>query len=313
MFKYAIRRLLQTIPVLLGVTIITYFAIWLAPGDPIQTMLGMRATQEQIAEVKTHMGLDRPLIMQYITWLGNILRGDFGISLQNNQPVLKLIAERIPATFQLGMASFIISLIIGVFTGVISAVKRNKPIDYIARFFSMLGVSMPVFWQGLMLILIFALYIPIFPASGRSPDPWSLDGLRYLVLPAVTLGTSTAASLSRLTRSSMLEVLREDYITTARAKGLVERTVIYKHGLRNALIPVVTILGFRVGAILGGSVITETVFAWPGMGRMTVRALIARDFPLILGNVVLLAMLYVYANAIVDILYAVIDPRITYD
>lgn len=313
MQKYILRRFLQTIPVLIGVTLLTYMTIWLAPGDPIQSMLGVRATPEQIAQVKADLGLDKPLILQYFTWLKNILQGNFGRSLQNNRKVLDMILERIPATLELGLASFIIALILGVSTGIISAVKRNTWVDYLCRFFALLGVSMPVFWQGLILIIAFSLYIPIFPTSGRGLDPWSLDGLMHLILPAVTLGTSTTASLNRLTRSSMLEVLREDYITTARAKGLRERVVVYKHALRNALIPVVTILGFRIGAILGGSVVTETVFAWPGIGRLAIKAVIARDFPVVLGDVVLIAMMYVYANAIVDIMYAVIDPRISYN
>ena len=313
MFSYIVRRFLQTIPVLIGVTLITYMCIWFAPGDPIQSMLGVRATAEQIAEVKSQLGLDKPILLQYVTWMKNILQGDFGRSLQNNKKVLDMILQRLPATLELGIASFIIAVTLGVTTGIISAVMRNSWVDYICRFFAMVGVSMPVFWQGLIFILIFALYIPIFPASGRGMDPWSLEGLKHLVLPALALGTSTTASLSRLTRSSMLEVLREDYITTARSKGLKDRVVVFKHALRNALIPVVTILAFRIGAIIGGSVITETVFAWPGMGRLAVSALMARDFPVILGNVVLIAMMYVYANALVDILYAFIDPRISYD
>jgi len=313
MFKYIIRRLLQLIPTLLGVSLITFVFIHLAPGDPATAILGLEATPEKIEYIEKKYGLDKPLPIQYLVWLKSVLQGDLGRSISENQPVSKLILQRIPVTFQLAIASMLVSLLIALPAGILSAVKRDSAFDYGARIFAFIGVSVPNFWFGLLLIIVFGVTLQVLPVYGYVSvfeNVW--EGLRHLVLPAFTLGTSLAAIVTRMVRSSLLEVLHQDYVLTARSKGLTERRVIGVHAFRNALIPVVTIVGLQLGYILGGSVLTETVFALPGLGRLMVEAIFKRDYPLVQGAVLFYALVFVIVNLVVDVLYAYLDPRIQY-
>lgn len=313
MTAYIIRRVLLMIPVSLLVSVIIFTLLRLTPGDPVATMLGEERDPQVIAAVRHEYGLDQPLPVQYFAWLGHIVRGDMGRSLRTRQPVREAILERLPATFELGVAALCLSLLIAIPVGILAAVKRNSGWDLFATGFTLLGVSLPNFFLGIILILLFALVFRIFPPGGYSPPDKGLgDNLRRLVLPAITLATASLAVNLRLMRSSLIDTLSQDYIRTARAKGLNERRVIVRHALKNAFIPVLTVIGIQVGAILEGAFITETLFIWPGVGRLAVDGIAARDYPLVQGIVLLSALSFMIANLLVDLLYAYLDPRIKY-
>lgn len=301
---YLLRRLLQAVPVVLGVIFAVMLTIELIPGDPVTLMLGEHATQESVAAVRESLGLDKPLLVRYAQYIGNLLRGDLGRSLRERRQVSEELADVWPATLQLTAAALIIAVFFGVLAGVVSAVWPNSFFDGVMRLTSLFGLSMPVFWTGLTLIVVFSLWLNWLPVGGSG-------SLRHLILPAVTLSLPSLAMVARMTRSSVLEVLREDYIRTARAKGVHEHVVVLKHGLRNACIPIVTLLGLQVGQLLGGAVLTETVFAWPGMGRLIVRAIFARDYILLQGAILVFALAFVLINLLVDISYAMFDPRVS--
>jgi len=301
-----IKRLIYLVPIVLGVTVIVFCILHFTPGCPAELMLGDLAPAGAIEKLREELRLNDPAPIQYFRWLGGIIRGNFGYSVRTRQPVLEMVLQKLPATIELTLTAMIISLVIAIPVGIISATKQYSIFDHTGMVGALFGVSMPVFWQGLMMILIFSFFLGWFPISGRGT-------INHLILPAITLGTSQAALVARLTRSSMLEVVRQDYIRTARSKGLVERIVIIKHALKNALIPIVTIVALRLPILFGGAVITETVFAWPGMGRLMVGSIFARDFPVVQGVVLIIAMLVILSNLLADILYIVLDPRIRYD
>ncbi|MDI6895166.1 MAG: ABC transporter permease [Bacillota bacterium] len=312
MRRYIARRLLLVVPVLLGVSLLTFLMIHLTPGDPVQLMLGDQATPEAIALLKAKLGLDQPLHVQFGHYLINILHGDLGDSIRTNRPVMEEIGSRFPATVELTALSTAIAITLGVGIGTIAAIRQNSPADSGSMVLAIVWVSMPSFWLGIILQLLFAVEVPWFPIFGRSTPVFTLEWIKSLVLPAVTLGARSAAILARMTRSTLLEVIREDYIRTARSKGLTERVVIYRHALRNALIPVTTLAGLQFGALLGGAFIVETVFAWPGVGRLGVQAIFMRDIPVVQGMVLLVALMFVLVNMAVDLFYAYLDPRIRY-
>jgi peptide/nickel transport system permease protein len=307
--RYTLRRLLSTLPVLFGVTLLVFAMVVIAPGDRVIAMLGPSAqgiSAEALEILRQTYGLDRPLPIQYVDYVAGLLRGDLGQSVRTQQSVAREIMARFPATLQLSLSALALAALLGITLGVLAAVRKNSPIDFLAMIVALAGVSIPVFWSGLILMNIFALNLGWLPASGYG-------GWQHLVLPAVTVGFASAAFIARITRSSVLEVLAHDYIQTARAKGLSPRTVYLKHALRNALLPVVTVVGLQFGNLLGGAVLTETVFAWPGIGRMLVDAIHARDLPLIQGTVLFIATLFIGVNLLVDLSYAWINPRIRYD
>ena len=314
MRQYILKRLLHTIPVLFGVSILVFGMLHLAPGDPAQVLLGPEANAASIAKVRQDLGLDEPLPVQYATWVSKMARGDFGRSIVLGREVFPEIWTRFKATAILTITSLIIAVLLGVSAGIISAVRQYSLFDSVAMLVALAGVSMPLFFTGIVSILIFAMELRWLPSAGMYAPAGGdlLDLLRHLVLPALTLGTVSAAILARMTRSAMLEIIRQDYIRTARAKGLNERAVIYVHALRNASITIVTVLGMQVGYLLGGSVITEAVFSWPGIGQMMVRAIQARDYPMVQGGVFFVAAVFVFVNLFVDVLYAYLDPRIRY-
>ncbi|MBI3953856.1 MAG: ABC transporter permease [Chloroflexi bacterium] len=314
MQRYILRRLLQLVPVLLLVTVATFALILLLPGDPAQAYLGETTVSEtELEQVRHELGLDRAIPVQYGLWLWRILQGDFGRSIYSNEPVLSTIARRLPVTLQLGVAAYAIAVAIGLTAGVVSAVRRNSMADVGATVFSMLGVAIPNYWLGILLIFAFTLALRWLPASGFVSvfeDP--MGALRHMALPAFALGTSAAAVNMRQTRSAVLEVLAQDYVVTARAKGLRERRVIWVHVLKNALLPVVTVMGLQISHLISGTVIVETMFAIPGMGRLTVFSIFQRDFLVVQGVVLMVALSVVLTNLVTDLLYAVLDPRIKY-
>ncbi len=313
MSLYIGKRLIALVPVLLGVTIMVFLLIHMIPGDPAVTMLGEQASPEAVAALRQEMGLDRPLSVQYVTWLGRTLHGDLGRSLFAHAPVSELIVQKMVPTAELGLAAVALSVVIAIPAGILSAVRKNTWADYGVTLVSLFGVSMPNFWLGITLILIFALHLRILPAAGFVPFTKApLQNLRYLVMPTITLGLQLAAVVARQTRSAVLEVLREDYVRTARSKGLSQRTVIYRHVLKNSLIPIVTVVGLQIGRVLGGVVITETIFAWPGLGKLAVDGIFARDFPVVQGVTLVMAAAFVFVNLVVDLLYGFFDPRIRY-
>jgi peptide/nickel transport system permease protein len=306
MLSYITQRLLHAIPVLVGISVLTFAMLHLVPGDPVEIFAGDKPlTPERADEIRHQLGLDRPLYVQYLDYASHALRGDLGVGLRSQRPVIDSIIEALPSTLELTGAALLLALVAGVALGIIAAVAHGRWLDTLAMSFAMLGVSVPVFYSGLLLILFFSFRLGWFPATGQG-------GVERLVLPSVALGLASAAALARLVRSSMLEVLGQEYIITARAKGLAERAVILGHALKNALIPTVTLLGLQLGALLGGAVVTETIFSRPGIGRLAVDAIGNRDFPLIQGTVLFAAVTYVLVNLVVDVLYAVIDPRIRY-
>jgi peptide/nickel transport system permease protein len=308
--RYIIRRLLQSILVVVGVSVLV-FVILFQTGDPTLLMASPDATKEDLEELRHSMGFDRPVYIQYLDFASDAVRGDFGTSLRQGQPVFDLIIERIPATLKLALTAFILSVVISIPVGIISATKRNSLADNAVMGFSLLGQSLPGFFLGIMLIYIFGGKLGWLPSYGQG-DGSFVSSLKHLILPAITLSTFSLARNARLVRSSLLEVLGLDFVRTARSKGLAEQVVMYRHALKNALIPVVTIFGLEFGTLLGGAVITETVFAWPGIGRMVVLAIQQRDFPVVVGAVTVIATVFVFLNLAVDLLYGVIDPRVRY-
>lgn len=303
MLKYIVKRLVLLIPVLIGVVTIVFILNQLMPGDPARMLAGEGASEEAVEQLREEMGLNRPLLVQYFDYLfGIFTQGDLGTSYKTGEPVLKEVLDRMPTTLVLAGISTLIAVGIGIPLGIAAATWQNSVIDYLSSCLSFIGVSMPNFWQGLMNILLFSVYLGWLPSSG-------FYGPEYWVLPCLTVGTSTMATITRTTRSSMLEVIRQDYIRTARAKGLSEYNVIVKHALSNALIPIVTIVGLEFGSLLGGAVLTETVFAIPGIGKYMVDAITNRNYPVIMGGVVILAFIFSVCNLVIDVLYAYIDPR----
>jgi ABC-type dipeptide/oligopeptide/nickel transport system permease component len=299
------RRLLLTVPVVVGVSILIFLIIRLIPGDPAIAIAGVHATNEYIEQIRKDLYLDRSLAVQYAIFVRNLARGDLGNSTMTRRPVVVELRERFPRTVELTLLAMLIASVVGISAGIISATRRYSIFDNISMLVALFGVAAPVFWLALMLQLLFAVHLGWLPATGRGT-------FRHLILPAITLGLASAGLIARITRSSMLEVLRQDFITTARAKGLTEKVVVYKHAFKNALIPVVTIMGLQFGILLGGAVLTETVFAWPGVGRLLVDSILARDYPVVQGAVLVLAVTFVLINLIVDLIYAFLDPRISY-
>jgi peptide/nickel transport system permease protein len=304
MKSYMLRRLWQAVLVLFGVSFVVFMILHLT-GDPAALLLPPDATAEDVARFRTAMGFDDPWIIQYLRFLKGAIQGNFGESLRHGEPAMHLVVERLPATFQLAGAGLLLALCLAIPAGIISAVKRNTVIDYFSTAVALLGQAMPTFWLGIMLILVFSVRLNWLPSSGRGD-------LQHLVLPAITLGLFTTARITRLTRSGMLEVLGQDYIRTARAKGVSEQPVVWKHALKNASIPIVTIIGIELGTLLGGSVITETIFAWPGVGRLSVQAIFNRDYPVVQAAVFILASTFVIVNFMVDLAYTWLDPRIRF-
>jgi peptide/nickel transport system permease protein len=333
MFKYVLRRLVVAVPMLLGAMSIVFFAMRILPGDPCVAMMGDQATTEALADCTKNLGLHRPLAVQYVDYLWRSVQFDFGNSLRQGYPVSEYIARMFPHTLVLVLSSAVVAALIGIPIGIVSALKRRSPlIDYPLRIIALLGLSMPVFWLGILLLIVFSLHLDIFPLIGggdldgvihmlKTGEAFSSPGdflaavgdvLHHLALPALALGFTLAATVSRLSRSAMLEVISQDYIRTARAKGQGERAVVYKHAFRNMMVPLLTIIGLFVAVALTGTVLTETVFTRPGLGKMLVDAIGARDYPLAQGAITVFTMIIIFVNLVVDMLYAVVDPRITY-
>jgi len=333
MGRHLVRRLVELVPVFFGVLLVVFVIAHLTPGDPVQIALGEHATPEALERLRAELNLDEPLPVQFARYLGQVVRGDLGRSIQTNEQVIVELGTRFPATIELTFSAMLIASAVGILTGVVAAARRNTWFDGASMLVALFGFSMPIFWLGIMLILLFAAYLGWFPISGRLDytveisrltnlhlvdavvsKNWVAFGnaLRHLVLPAVTLSTVPLAIIARMTRSSLLEVLRQDYVRTARAKGMAEIQVVTRHALRNAFIPVVTVIGLNVGSLLGGAILTETIFAWPGVGRLVVDAIFARDYPLVQGAVLVIAIVFVLVNLVVDLSYAYLDPRIRY-
>lgn len=320
MATYITRRLLQSVPILLGITVLTFLLAKAMPGDPFSTLLNPGVTQADIERLRGLAGLKAPLHIQYLRWLANLVQGNFGMSISFNQPVTAVIADRIAPTVAIGIGSLIIGLLFGILCGVVSAVRRYTLVDNLFTVGALAGISAPTFFVGLLAIKYLSIALGWFPSSNlvtpglNAPFPYNyLDVAHHLVLPTMVLGVATIGSMMRFVRSGMLDVLSQDYVRTARSKGLNERVVIYRHALRNALIPVVTILGLSLPGVVGGAIITEQVFSIPGMGRMSFLAVIRRDYPLIMATTVLFAVLTVIGNLLADVSYAWVDPRIRYD
>jgi peptide/nickel transport system permease protein len=306
MAAFLLRRLALTIPVIWVVVTMVFALIHIVPGDPVAQMLGDGAPAPEIQRLRHDLGLDRPLLEQYKTYVFGLLKGDLGVSYRNQEPVARSIAARYPATIELTFAALLVSLIFAIPAGVIGAVKRGKLADKAIGVFSLLGVSLPNFALGPLLILLFSIALGVLPVSGRG-------GISHLILPALTMGGALAAMTTRMVRASMLEEIQQDYVRTARAKGLPERVVLFRHALRNGLLPVITILGLQAGALLAGAIITETVFAWPGLGRLVVQAINARDYPLLQGCILTISLSYILINLLTDAIYVIVDPRIRYE
>ncbi len=305
MGRFIVRRLLLAIPVLIGVSIIAFLILHLSPGDPAELLAGDEASQTDIQIIREKFGLDRPLGTQYLLFIRGVITGDL-VSMKYDVPVMEIVGTRLKNTLILSSAAIVISVSVGIAAGVLSAVHRYSWVDYISTFIALLGVSMPVFWWGLLMILLFSVNLMCLPSGG-------MGGFRHLIMPAIALGTASTGIIARMTRSSMLDVLQQDYITTAKAKGLLRRLVIYRHGLRNALIPTVTVIGLQFGYMLAGAVLTETVFSWPGIGRLLVNSIMGRDYPVVQTALLVIALIFVLANLAVDMLYALLDPRIRYN
>jgi len=357
--RYIIRRLLLLIPVLIGISIVTFAMLRLIPGDPAQVMLGEHATQEAVADIRARLGLDQPIHIQYLHYIESVLRLDLGRSIKTNRPVLQEIGQRLPATVELTLGAMLVACAIGIPAGMLAAYRHNSTFDLATMFAAMLGTSMPIFWLGLMLAYVFGFRLGWLPPSSRLTigvemktiaEAWGLSSgatgpstvsiisadeffsgffvlrailtgnlpalgnvLSHLILPSVALGSIPMALIARMTRSSMLEVLGEDYIRTARAKGLRERVVLLRHALKNAFLPIVTVIGLQLGWLLGGAILTETIFSWPGLGRLVVDRILFRDYPAVQGSVLAIALIFVVVNLLVDLSYAYLDPRIHYD
>ena len=306
MARYLVRRLLLTIPVLLGVATLVFALIHLVPGDPAQAMLGEGASQEEVQRLRTSLGLDRPLLAQYTAFLGGLVRGDLGTSFRYNTPVTTQITARLGNTAQLALAAMAVAILFAIPLGIIAAVFRGRAPDHAAMTLALAGISMPNFWLGPLLAILFAVYLGWLPVSGTGT-------LAHLVLPAVTLGAALSAILARMTRASLLEELRELYVLAARARGLSGARAVLRHAFRNSLIPVVTIIGLQFGAVLTGTIITETIFAWPGLGRLLIQAINFRDYPLVQGCILFISVTYVVMNLLTDLTYGLLDPRIRYE
>jgi peptide/nickel transport system permease protein len=322
MLTYIVRRLLLFIPVALGVLIVVFVAVRLVPGDPATVLLGPEGTAADRAAISRNLGLDQPLPVQLGLYVWRAAQGNFGRSIFQRTPVRDLIQDTFPATLELALLAMLITVAVAVPLGIVAAVRANTPIDYAATLLALIGVSMPIFWFGVLAILLFSLRLDLLPSFGRGPGLFPalasgdaglvFQALRHALLPAVTLSITSTALVARLVRSSMLETLSRDYIRTARAKGLREGSVVNKHAFRNALLPVITVLGLQFGTLMGGAVITETIFAWPGLGRMVVKAISQRDFPVVQGAAIFIAVMISIVNLLVDISYAYINPRIRY-
>ena len=335
MLRFILKRLALMIPTLLGVVTLVFFMIALSPGDPARVMLGERASPEQLEKLRRELGLDQPLGRQYLLYLGRVVRGDLGKSIVTQQKITDELKDRIPATIELAITATIFASIAGIMMGVVAARKRNSWVDYSTMTSALVGVSMPVFWLALVLIMVFSMALDLLPTGGRMDvrlyfrpltNFFLLDGLilwfkgegpqifftalKHLILPTVALGTIPLAIIARTTRSSMLEVLKQDYIKTARAAGVPERKVVFRYALRNALLPVITVIGIQFGLLLSGAILTETIFAWPGMGKWIYHSISARDFPAVQGGVLFISFFFVMINLVVDLLYSVINPRI---
>jgi peptide/nickel transport system permease protein len=314
--RFLARRLLHLGPVLLGVSVIVFLVLHLAPGDPAEVMLGANANKEDLDRLRVQLGLDQPLHVQYLHWIGHVARGDLGRSLWMKRPVLGEVLERFKATLILTGTALLLSTVGGIALGIASATRANSLLDRCSAVASLFGASMPVFWLGIVLMVVFSLWLGWLPASGMYA-PYGGGGprdlLAHLILPAVTLAAASVTIIARLTRATMLETLGQDYVRTARAKGLSERPVVWRHALKNALIPIVTVVGVQAGYLLGGAVLTETVFAWPGVGTLVVQGILARDVPLVQGGVLVIALSFVLVNLAVDTLYAWLDPRIKFN
>ncbi len=333
MIEYIGRRILQIVPVLLGVSIVVFFMVRAIPGDPAQILLGQQATQEQVQLLRAHMGLDKPVLVQYVVFLRDAMTGDLGNSIVTGRPVLTELLVRFPATLELTASAMLLAILVGVPVGVISAVRQYSILDKITSVLALTGISMPIFWLAMVLILIFGVKLELLPFPGRLSSGASIqaftglvlvdslltgnfgafwDGFTHLIMPALALGTIPMAVITRTTRSSMLEVMGEDYVRTARAKGVIPWRVVFKHALRNAMLPIVTVIGLQVGLLMGGAIVTETIFSWPGIGQIAYDSINSRDYAMIQGVVLYGALLFVLVNLLVDILYAVLDPRVRY-
>ena len=350
MFKYIIRRLISVFPTLIGVTFVIFMFQRLIPGDPAVAMLGEHASEENVERIREQLGLNRPAFLdrdalangdlrgffdtQYLRYLGRLIRLDLGNSIHRRIPVAETLAIRFPATVELALLSLTIAILIGLPVGIAAAARRNTILDSVTMIGSLVGVSVPIFWLGLMEIMLFAVFLGWLPSSGRLSTgveitsitnlvlvdslltgniPGFIDALKHIILPAIALATIPMAIIARMTRSSMLDVLQEDYIRTATAKGLTERVVLFRHALKNAFLPVITIIGIQAGTLLAGAVLTETIFAWPGIGKWVYDAILGRDYPIVQGGTLLIAIIFVFFNMLVDVSYALLDPRIRYD
>jgi peptide/nickel transport system permease protein len=313
MIALIVRRGIQLVFLLLGISFLVFSSMYIAPGDPATMVGGPTATETDLEAIRDNLGLNDPFLVQYGRYLKHAAQGDFGYSYQTKQSVSEAIAIRFPNTLKLAIASMIVAVVIGIFAGLISALKHNSWLDVTSTTFALASISIPNFWLGALLILVFAVNLQWLPVGGLSAPFYTVDGIKQLVLPAITLGTGSAAMIARMARSSMLEVIKADYVRTARAKGVKERNVIWIHTLKNAMIPVITVIGLNFGFLLGGTIITEKVFAINGVGRLMIDSIAMRDFPMVQGSVLLVATLFVVVNLIVDIVYTFIDPRISYD
>jgi len=316
---YIVRRLIQAVPLVLGVLVITFVMIHLAPGDPIYILAGEGGTEEYYAQMRALYGLDRPLYEQLLRYIFEVLRGDFGYSFSYQQPVFEVILDRLPATLLLMGTALLFSTVLGVLLGVVSAKRARSPLDHSIMVSTLTVYSMPVFWLGQLMIILFAVGFNLFPVQGMMSVREEYSGLRYwldvlhhLALPAITLGMLQLAQTARLTRTSLREVLQEDFVRTARSKGLPERTVLYRHALRNAMLPIVTVLGGQIGVLLTGAALTETIFAWPGLGRLLLDSTLRRDYPLLMAIFILVSVTVIVANLLTDLVYTLLDPRVRY-
>ena len=306
MKSYLLRRILQVIPITFGILTLIFALIHMIPGDPATQIAGENARAEDIERVRKDLGLDKPLWKQYVSYLVNLTRGDMGKSFQTGEPVTREIMARYPATLQLAFGGMFIAILVAVPLGIISAIYRNSWIDNVARFFALIGVSMPSFWFGPLLIMLFAIQLNLVPVSGR-------DGWRSMILPSLTMGLALAAILTRMIRVSLAEELNQLYVTTALSKGLTKNRAVFRHALRNALIPVITIVGLQFGSLLTGAIITEQIFSWPGLGRLLIQSIGARDYPQVQASILVIALTYILVNLLTDLLYSFVDPRIQYD
>jgi peptide/nickel transport system permease protein len=306
LLSYLIKRLFSTIPVLIGISLLLFFMLRMLPGDPAQVLAGQMATPDEIENIRQQLGLDRPIYEQYAAYLGRLARFDLGRSARTQNPVTQEIWARLPNTMLLAVVAIILACLFGIPAGIISAVRPYSWIDYLVTTSALFGMSMPVFWLGLMLVVVFSVILKWLPAGGTGS--W-----QHVILPSVTLAAFVVAFIARMTRSTMIETLSQDFTTTARSKGLQERVVVIKHAFKNAMIPIITVVGLQFGLLLGGAVLTETVFAWPGLGRLIVDSILARDYPVIQGSILIFGLLYIMVNLVVDLIYALVDPRIRYD